>query len=360
MTRLGSAEVDDFKYKVKEWNGIFVFSTLPRQTFHARIMRLIWLSATVMSATQLQLLYKLSASASPILPAPLMTIRNIVPALDDFISAERDMFLHVQCSDSQTTDLTNHVCGYLRNAGVNVICYQFDTNDVRFATVDAMLRTLLSLMCNQLLGTKYGDLGIATLQYLQATQACSTPYLLDYLKSVMAFYRRQYRNIVYVLGGLDRSDSGIKQFISHLALNMHRRDYYPRFIITTAGKTNGVFAESKFVSKLYNQPFLGLLHFINHCLIVSYPQRHRMNHDNNGANLKSSRGRIHKLHARYSGGQDRHRRQSLPMAPNYQTRRSPGTCVNLVYNDRKISARQTNVASTTPLVTVGPSNSKCC
>ncbi|KAI4603772.1 hypothetical protein KJ359_003592 [Pestalotiopsis sp. 9143b] len=194
-------------------------------------------NADVLGEAQGQTLRALLSRASPVFPSPFSTIPEVVPDLDRLVAAESDTIVHFHFREAELDVMTSRVCSYLRKSLVKVIDFQFRDEDIRFSTVDDMIFTLISIICNETFAKQRSSVG-AILKYLHSTQSWSTRHLLDHLHEAIDTINGTEYGGVFVLGGLHRCQDRVKEFITHLASISSRWERHLKMVITTSERAN--------------------------------------------------------------------------------------------------------------------------
>lgn len=208
-------------------------------------------AADVLGEIQGQTLRALLSRASPVFPSPFSTIPEVVPDLDRLVAAESDTIVHFRFREAELDVMTSRVCSYLRTSLVKVIDFQFRDEDVRFSTVDAMIFTLISAICNETFAEKKNAIS-GILEYMHSTQSWSTRHLSNHLHKAIATISDTEYGGVFVLGGLHRCQDGAKEFIAHLASMTSRWERHLKMVITTSERaSDDLCEESKFAMYPY-------------------------------------------------------------------------------------------------------------
>lgn len=175
-----------------------------------------------------------------------------MPDLDKLVAAESDTIVQFCFREAELDVMTSRVCSYLRKSLVKVIDFQFRDEDIRFSTVDAMIFTLISAICNETFAEQREPVG-GILEYMHSTQSWSTRHLLDHLHKAIGTINGTDYGGVFVLGGLHRCQDGAKEFITHLASTSSRWERHLKMVITTSERaSDDLCEESKFA--IYQSP----------------------------------------------------------------------------------------------------------
>ncbi|KFY74185.1 hypothetical protein V499_05771 [Pseudogymnoascus sp. VKM F-103] len=187
----------------------------------------------------------------PIYPVPGAYSLDVVPELDNLLTLETDLVLHIQC-DVNNALASQGVYSYLvshKPQSVNVLYFQFNPYDIRFNSIASMMRTFICQVGCHVTSSQSWPLH-QTVNYMHIFDAWTTE---DYMMYWDTFRVLEKTTEIYVIGGLDLCDNSSGQFLHMLETYFAECEGNSRFVITTtAGTNNHISAElSKLAPETY-------------------------------------------------------------------------------------------------------------
>lgn len=179
---------------------------------------------------------------SPFLP-PYGNLRgsDTIPLLDNILASHDSSIVHIR-SDTDAGRSTEFVSRYLHTHSsepVEIYRFDFNSRDIRFNNITAMLRTWLCRLAFRGMESRIVPTRLM-LEYMKSLQAWTAKDLVFHWCR-MAMDQSNYRT-VYVIGGLEQCDSSRKHFMIFLERFLSSTETRLRIIITT---TKGFDADTR-------------------------------------------------------------------------------------------------------------------
>ncbi|KAI6380854.1 hypothetical protein MCOR25_001523 [Pyricularia grisea] len=178
------------------------------------------------------------SQASPMFPpAPSAIPTALIPAIQKLLEADHNVVLHVQTAPGDNSPVFEGICSYLFSEEKNhgFFNFKFDDSDVRFNSIDNMLRTITCLhMYEQITDESTRSLA----SYLTKFSSIGTRDLLHYLGRVIPVDLSNLNTFVYVIDGLDKCGEGASEFVVYLNHLLGIEAHRFKFIIRTTSGAN--------------------------------------------------------------------------------------------------------------------------
>lgn len=174
----------------------------------------------------------LSSQASPFLPRDYTRGLNQNPILDNLIAANNSRIVHIRSDahgDFSATMASLYIQTHSSKYG-EVYRFNFNSHDVRYNNITAMLRTWLCELSFQHTKSRLWPT-TRVLEYMRALQAWTErDLILFWFRYLMELSNS---DTIYIIGGLDQCDSSVDHFLSFLRRLFTETEHPLRIIITT-------------------------------------------------------------------------------------------------------------------------------
>ncbi|ROW06293.1 hypothetical protein VPNG_08111 [Cytospora leucostoma] len=170
------------------------------------------------------------SQAPPFYPSRARIGPDSVSELDELSTLRGSRILHMRC-DADTRLMTDYVWEYLKSRPIDrsVLRFQSNPHDVRFASLDAMVRAFLSQLAAQGLVQREWSIE-RMISYITTLRAWTAR---DLLFPLSRFISSQQSGLVFVIGGLDECEGPIHQFIEMANRIQRDSDVWVSIVILT-------------------------------------------------------------------------------------------------------------------------------
>lgn len=177
-------------------------------------------------------LKQLSSQVSPFLPSVHPRSPDPIPILDNLLATHKGSIVHIR-SDAYADRSAGLAEVYLEthsSNSVEMVRFNFNSHDIRYNNITAMLRTWLCQVSFHNMKFKLWPTS-RVLEYMRALQAWTEKDLfLFWFRFIMD---ESDSDTIYIIGGLDQCDSSVEQFLSSLGRLFTETEHPLRIIVTT-------------------------------------------------------------------------------------------------------------------------------
>lgn len=192
--------------------------------------------------------------ASPIYPPCESRKIGHCPELNNFIITNNNCILHVQC-DADAYAISQGILDFLMTPAQKqrrVFYFPFNSRDIRFNTISAMLVTFIAQLAYASLGvwTVNNTTSLNRLRAHGAWNAGDLTILWEALRDSMKNF-----DIFYVLGEFDQCDESRRSFLNHIKSSMNSTESRLKIVFTstTRAKQDIPLAMSEFPVDAYRE-----------------------------------------------------------------------------------------------------------
>lgn len=181
------------------------------------------------------------------------------PELNDFVATPSDCILHVQC-DSDTRAISQGIFDFLNTSaekGRLVLYFPFNSRDIRFSNISAMLATFITQLAYVSSGARTESTAMTLNRFLahQIWSALDLNLCWEYLREAVS----ANDGIFYVLGEFDQCDESGRWFLEQIKYHMRSTENRFKIVIvsSTRANSNKALAVSEFPVDAYREIVVG-------------------------------------------------------------------------------------------------------